>query len=188
MIAGLLIFVLAAPFTFMAWRSAPEPTPPPLPFDEKQFVATVMPAYFTPNYTVPQKLFFAVLTPMEWMFGSGKSSWSFSPSGAITKCSVQGILIECMQVTSNRYLMPLSVAAGSVDFPHTNVLNGPQFVAAFEGALHTNGVEFWDKGKMRHEKIEILRFPKQKTLVVLPASEVAEFIRTNHIDMDKYKN
>lgn len=80
-----------------------------------------------------------------------------------------------------RYLMPPFVAAGSVRFGNTNMLNGPQWVAAFEKALQTGTPEWWDaeQKKMRDENLVLIRFPEQKTVLVLPREKAAEFQRTN---------
>lgn len=94
-----------------------------------------------------------------------------------------------MQITGNRYLTPKCLEVANVQFGFTNTLKDGQFVAAAESTLQTNDVEFWDDSikKMRHEHLHFLRFARQKVVVVLPASEVADFLRTNHIQMDKFQ-
>lgn len=81
--------------------------------------------------------------------------------------------------------MPRCVAAGVVQFGNASTLNGDQWVSAFEKELQTGDVQFWDSQikRMRHEHLALLRFAKQKTVVVLPESEVADFLRTNKIQL-----
>jgi hypothetical protein len=90
-----------------------------------------------------------------------------------------------MEVDGTRYLMPIGVAAGIVQFGNTNVLDGPHWVAAFEKALQSDGVQCWDPQTKRTgpEHLVLLRFPAQKVVVVLPAKAAAEFQRTNGIHL-----
>ena len=78
-------------------------------------------------------------------------------------------------------MMPPFVAAGSVRFGNTNTLNGPQWAAAFEKALQTGTPEWWDaeQKKMRDENLVLIRFPEQRTVLVLPPEKATEFQRTN---------
>ena len=110
------------------------------------------------------------------------SARSFSfPASPTNRCGVQGLLNQCMEVSGDRYLMPPVVAAGSVRFGNTTMLNGPQWVAAFEKALQTGTPEWWDaeQKKMRDENLVLIRFPEQKTVLVLPQDKAVEFQRTN---------
>jgi hypothetical protein len=54
-------------------------------------------------------------------------------------------------------------------------------VAAFENALQTGTPEWWDaeQKKMRDENLILIRFPEQKTVLVLPRDKAVEFQRTN---------
>ncbi len=90
-----------------------------------------------------------------------------------------------MQVSGTRYLMPVGVAAGIVQFGNTNVLDGSHWVAAFEKALQSDDVQCWDPQTKRTgpEHLVLLRFPAQKVVVVLPAKAAAEFQRTNGIHL-----
>jgi hypothetical protein len=130
-------------------------------------------------------MLFKILTKLP---GQRTQTWSF-PATAKAGCSIQGLLNECMQVSSNRYLMPIGVAAGTVWFGHTNVLDGPRWVAAFEAALQGGEVQVWDQQTKRThaEQLTLLRFTPQKTVVVLPQSAVADFLRTNGIQMPEGK-
>jgi Na+(H+)/acetate symporter ActP len=75
----------------------------------------------------------------------------------VALCSVSGLLNQCMEMTGVHYVMPLEVAAAGVEFGHSNTLNGSQWVAAFEQALQQNEVELWQAGKMRREKLILIR-------------------------------
>jgi hypothetical protein len=178
LVLGALIFI----------PMARRPTVPPLPFDTNAFVATTPP---TPNlFTAPpgasllQRLSFLLLRP-GLMFGRQSSgTWSF-PASPGTGCSIEGLLNQCMQVSGTRYLMPVGVAAGVVQFGHTNVLDGPHWVAAFENALQSNAVQCWDPQIQitAPEHLVLLRFPAQKVVVVLPTKAAVEFQRTNGIQI-----
>ncbi len=66
---------------------------------------------------------------------------SFSPS-ATNRCSIHGLLNQCMEVSGVRFVIAQDVAAGSVQFGHTNTLNGAQWVKAFTDALQTEQPEW----------------------------------------------
>ncbi|HZV36448.1 MAG TPA: hypothetical protein VFB72_17865 [Verrucomicrobiae bacterium] len=93
-----------------------------------------------------------------------------------------------MDVSGTRYLMPAQIAAGIVQFGHSNALDGPQMIAAVESALQKSDTGWWDAKakKWRAEPLQLLRFPAQKTVVLLPKSEVADFLRTNGIDARRF--
>jgi hypothetical protein len=156
--------------------------PVPLPFDAGGLVATTSPtiASLPPNASlkdrISQILIFKVMTKLQ-----RANKYLFPPTPTTNRCSVQGLLNECAGVTGERYLMPPFVAAGTVRFGNTNALNGPQWVSAFENALETGTPEWWDaeQKKMREENLVLIRFPEQKTVLVLPQEKAAEFQRTN---------
>jgi hypothetical protein len=81
-------------------------------------------------------------------------------------CSVNGLLNQCMEMTGVHYVMPLEVAAAGVQFGHSNTLNGSQWAAAFEEALQQDKVELWQNGKMRKEKLVVIRGGPRRTYVV----------------------
>ena len=157
-------------------------TPAPLPFDAKGFVGTTPPTIASPPPNASLKdrinhfLIFKVMTKAQ-----RADKYLFFPTPVTNRCSIQGTLNECMGVWGDRYLMPPFVAAGTVRFGNTNMLNGPQWVAAFEKALQTGTPEWWDaeQKKMRDENLVLIRFPEQKTVLVLPQDKAVEFQRTN---------
>jgi len=101
---------------------------------------------------------------------------TFSPT-PVQPCSISGLLDQCMQTTGTHYLVDKEVAAGSVQFGNSKSLNGSQWVAAFEHALQTARPEWWDQAtrKMRRENLVLIRFPKQKTVLVLPPDKAKKY-------------
>jgi len=183
-IPGLLVLFVVVTGTLL-FPVKPKPIPP-LPFDATTFISTPPPAspFVLPaNAPLLKRFgFYLLVTIPQKLHGTNNSTWSF-PASPKTFCSIQGLLIQCAQVTGMRYLMPLSVAAGGVQFGNTKTLNGPQWVGAFEKELQTGDVQYWDAGTrtMKREHLALLRFPEQKTILVLPEADVAEFQRTNGI-------
>jgi len=156
--------------------------PAPLPFDAGGYVVTTPPTTFSlpPNPSLKDRFRYTLFTLMMKM-SSSTNKYMFGATSLTNRCLVHGLLNQCMEVSGVRYLMPSSVAAGSVRFGNTNTLNGPQWVAAFEKALQTGTPEWWDaeQKKMRDENLVLIRFPEQKTVLVLPQEKAAEFQRTN---------
>ncbi len=76
-----------------------------------------------------------------------------------------------------RYLIDMDVASGSVWFGCPRVMNGVDWVAAFENALQTATPEWWDSTakRMRHENLVLIRYSKQKTVLVLPKDKAARY-------------
>jgi len=172
----------------LVFLARPKPIPP-LPFDAKMFIATKSPyaGLFKPPANASAftraKYFIFFDLPRKFM-GTNAMTSSF-PAGPWAFCGVQAFLNQCDGVSGTHYLMPESVALGYVQFGTTNTFNGPQWVAAFESALQTGDVHIFDaqKGRTRPEHLALLRFPAQKTVVVLPESEAADFLRTNGIHL-----
>ena len=91
--------------------------------------------------------------------------------------SISGLLNQCMEISGWQYLIETNVASGSVDFGHTNVLNGEQWVSAFENALQTGMPQWLDPKtkKFRKENLVLIRFPEQKTVLVLSKDKAAKY-------------
>ena len=104
-------------------------------------------------------------------------AYSF-PAGPDARCSIHGLLNQCMEINGVTYMIPRDVAAGSVFFGHSNVLYGAQWVSAFTDALKTNQLEWWDSKtkKFRRENL-ILLTNGPRAVLVLP-SEMAEEFQT----------
>jgi len=99
------------------------------------------------------------------------------PIEKVQRCSINGLLNQCMEVSGWRYLMDKEVAAGDVQFGCPKVYNGEEWVAAFENALQTNTPEWWvaKKKGFRRENLVLIRFPKEKTVLVLPQEKAAKY-------------
>jgi len=154
----------------------------PLLFDAGGLIATTPPtiASLPPNASLKDRISYILIVKVMTKAQSA-TKHLFPPTPTTNRCSVQGLLNQCTGVTGERYLMPPFVAAGTVRFGNTNTLNGPQWVSAFENALQTGTPEWWDaeQKKMRDENLVLIRFPEQKTVLVLPQEKAAEFQRTN---------
>jgi RNA polymerase sigma factor (sigma-70 family) len=102
------------------------------------------------------------------------SSFPISP---VQRCSISGLLNQCMQLSGWRYLIDKDVAAGSVKFGNPTVLNGEEWLTAFENALQTGTPEWWDAKKkgFRRENLVLIRYPEQKTVLVLPNDKAAQY-------------
>jgi len=78
------------------------------------------------------------------------TTFSASP---VQRCSLAGLLDQCMGMTGWTYLIDKDAAAGTVMFGNDKELNGVEWIAAFEGALQTNTPEWWDaKTKKMHRE------------------------------------
>jgi hypothetical protein len=82
-----------------------------------------------------------------------------------------------MEVSGWRYLIDKDVSAGSVEFGCPKVLNGEEWVTAFENALQTNTPEWWvpKKKGFRKENLVLIRFQKEKIVLVLPKDKVSKY-------------
>jgi hypothetical protein len=159
---------------------------PSLPFDTNGYIVTttfdVMSLHPPPHASLGLRLRFAYWRLSEKLHpyepNPTNTTYAASP---VVPCSIQGLLNECMQTSGTRYMMPLDVAAGSVHFGNAIALDGRQWIDSFESALQTNTPEWWDfKAKRRYyENLVLIRYPEQKTVLVLPASAAREFRRTN---------
>ena len=99
------------------------------------------------------------------------------PITPVQRCSISGLLNQCMQLSGWRYLIDKEVAAGSVKFGNAKVLNGEEWLTAFENALQTNTPEWWDAKlkRQRQENLVLIRYPKLKTVLVLPKDKATKY-------------
>jgi RNA polymerase sigma factor (sigma-70 family) len=95
----------------------------------------------------------------------------------VVRCSISGLLDQCMELSGWSYLIDKNVAAGSVQFGNAKALNGEEWLTAFENALQTNTPEWWDAKTKRfhHENLVLIRYPGQKTILVLPKEKAAKY-------------
>jgi hypothetical protein len=82
-----------------------------------------------------------------------------------------------MEVSGWRYLIDTEVSAGSIEFGCPRSYNGQEWVTAFENALQTNRPEWWAgrQKRFRKENLVLIRFPKDKVVLVLPADKAAKY-------------
>lgn len=162
--------VILACLLFMAFLFRSSPISP-LQHDAR-FVVTTRPTIgFPPNATLTQRVF------TWWQRNRPPRPLAYSFGAAPTnRCSIHGLLNQCMEVTAVRYVIAKDVAAGSVMFGHTNALNGIQWVAAFTEALRSGQPEWWDSqaGRFRHENL-VLIAKDARTVLVLPRAMAQEF-------------
>ena len=153
--------------------------PSALPFSTKGFTSTTLPTSGPASTSFKDQFSFKLWNLMPWYqrIHPKPNNWTFGVSSG--RCSIHGLLNQCMEVSGNRYLIDPDVASGGVLFTNSTPLNGSQWVAAFEQALRTGQVEWWDQKaqKMRNENVALLHYPDQKTIVVLPISHAAEFVQ-----------
>lgn len=108
------------------------------------------------------------------------SDYSF-PITPVQRCSIQGLLDQCMEISGWHYLVEKDVAmgAGMVEFGSPKVLNGEEWVAAFENALQTNQPQWWvpvgNRGHFRKENLVLIRYPDQKTVLVLTKEKAVKY-------------
>ena len=172
--------------TMMLIPDAKPKPPPPLPFDASGYTATstyeVFPTHLPAHPTLRDRFSFAYMRLWR-AFGSSEhdpATWTFaaSPAGA---CGIQVLLNQCAQASGVRYLMPTEIAPGIIQFGNSNALKGGPWIASVETALQTKTPGWWDSRtkKWDQENLVLIRYPEQKTVLVLPASEAERFRRTN---------
>ena len=100
----------------------------------------------------------------------------------VSLCSISGLLNQCTQISGVRYYMPPNIAAGAVySGGSPTPLNGRQWIDAFESVLQTNGPSIYDPSTRiwLQQNLVLIRYPKQKAVLVLTSSDAWEFRRTN---------
>ncbi len=181
-VGALALALLIAHFLIPNVKSKP---PPPLPFDTNGLVATttyeIFPSHLPPHPSLKVWLLFAYLKLSRYDPSRPNPTNTTFPAGPIGRCSIQGLLNQCNQASGVRYLMPIGVAVGIVQFGCSNALDGSQWITAFETALQSNQPDVWDAQTKRthRENLVLIRYPEQRTVLVLPASAALEFRRTN---------
>jgi len=103
------------------------------------------------------------------------TSWSF-PATPVRPCAIDGLLNQCMEITGTQYLIAVEIAGG-VRFGHTNVLNGAQWVAAFENAVqNSQSVLCYDYAtKHNFEDTLLLIREKPGIVKVVPRTKLADY-------------
>jgi hypothetical protein len=135
---------------------------------DPRFVRTTKRRYVPgPNASLREKLLLGALDFHSRLFKPRPESWSFAPNGS-ARCSIHGLLNQCMDVTGVCFLIERNVASGSVTFRNTNSLNGAQWVRAFKNALQTEEAEWWDPRMkaFRHGPLVLITNDARTVLVV----------------------
>lgn len=99
------------------------------------------------------------------------------PASAPARCDIYGLLNQCMEVSGWRYVIDKDLATGSVNFGFTNTMNGQEWVEAFENALQFGEPEWWEASSEKHRKenLVLLRYPQERTVLVLPQDKAANY-------------
>jgi hypothetical protein len=110
-------------------------------------------------------------------FARGAVRYSFSGTKT-NACSIHGLLNQCTDMTGIEFLIAKDVAAGTVQFGHTNTLSGDQWTGAFLEALQKGQPQWWDS-KLKAFRTEnlVLITNDAKTIFVLPGDMAHEFAR-----------
>ena len=158
--------------------SASDPTP--------RYLETTYPiAGLPPNPTLRDRFFVDVQNFMIRHGRKNPGAWTFSAT-PVRRCSIHGLLNQCMQVTGTRYLIDPEAACGSVEFGHTNSLTGAQWVATFEGALQTNQPECLDLVTHHLYRTNLVLIRERPGLVkVISQKRLAEFQRAGLVHTEK---
>jgi hypothetical protein len=160
------------------------PSEPPALNADGFVVSTIPTMGNSPNATLRQRFFMALWkSSQNWQRSRGTlaKNYTFGPTPTTTRCSVQGLLNQCMEVSGTRYLIKQDLVVATVQFGNTNSLRGDLWIGAFEQALETGKPEWWDmhQKKFISENFVLLRYPANRTVVVLRKEDVAEFERKN---------
>ncbi len=128
-----------------------------------------------PNLTLAQQVVWTWMQFQRRYRRRNPAAYTFRAS-PVQPCSILGLLNQCTDVSGTQYLVAVEIA-GTVEFGHTNMLNGTQRVAGFEHALETSdGVLCYDWGKKRNFRDTLLVIrEKPRVVKVLPRSKLAEY-------------
>ena len=90
-----------------------------------------------------------------------------------------------MEVTGTQYLIAVEIA-GVIEFGHTNILNGVQWVAAVEQAIgSTNRVVCFDYAKKRNFQDTLLLIRERPGVVkIVPRTKLAEYQKAGLVRAD----
>lgn len=159
----------------------------PLPFNPDAFVSTSRIVTLPAKPNLAQRVEHLLLVTEDHLFDHRPRAVSMGAQPA-SKWGVQPLLNLCTGYSSTQYLIPKDLAAGTVSFGTTNPMDGPQFIAAIENTVCHSNVAWLDSSKgQRTEPLALLRFPEQNAIVVLPKSDVADFLRTNKLDPHRFE-
>ena len=158
---AIVLLVTGTTTVLIRGHTKPEPK-----FDPKDFRDTTYP---TISADAPPDFVRAVTN------GYGHPRNYTFPVSPVQPCSINGLLNQCMEVSGWCYLIDPNVAAGSVQFGCHKVMNGKEWVVAFENALQSGKPEWWENKRMRRENLALIRLPKEKIVLVLPKEKAAKY-------------
>jgi hypothetical protein len=141
-----------------------------------RFYATTFPKLEPPrNLPVPQRLLWTVAQYQRRHRKPNAAAYTF-PAKPVGPCSIQGLLNQCMEVTGTQYFIAVEIA-GTVEFGHTNRLNGAQWVTAFEHAIEASGpVVCYDYARKRNFQDRMLIIRERPGVVkIVPCTKLAEY-------------
>ena len=175
---------IAAFFGWLLWPSDTEISP----FDLSR--ADGKPRFYATTYSkiqLPAKL--PLRQRLLWMWTEyqrrhrkrNPAAYTFRAS-PIRLCSIHGLLNQCMELTGTQYLIAVEVA-GAVEFGNTNILNGSQWVAAFEHASGASDSAIcYDFAKQRNFQDTLLVIREGPGLVkIVPRTKVAEYQKAGSV-------
>jgi len=178
------ILVFAALIGWAFWPSESEISPYDLSRADgkSRFYATSYPkTQLPPDATVKQR-FHGWWKKIQERFGKkNPAAWNF-PATPVRFCSLSGLLTQCMEVSGTQYYIAVEIS-GTIEFGNTNVLNGAQWVTAFEHAIETNGPSIcYDYGKKQNFKDKLLLIRDRPGVVkIVPESKLRDYEKSGLI-------
>ncbi len=169
LVPAIFALVVATAFLIRPNRNSPF-------LHDSRFVVTTPPTIgLSPNATWTQRAFLWWQQNRHRFQKARPLAYSF-PATQTDRCSIHGLLNQCMEVTGVRYVIAKDVAAGTIEFGHTNTLNGTQWAAAFTDALQNSQPEWWDSQAKRFQKENLVLITNDvRTVLVLPKAMAQEF-------------
>jgi hypothetical protein len=178
-----LLLLLVVAFLLVPDRAL---QPPPLPFNTNGYFVTRSYNFFPPpppNAPPMRRFWYACFKFSQklhpYQMNPTNTTFAAMPVGL---CSISGFLNQCTQASDMHYFMPSNIAAGVVYFGSPIALNGRQWIDAFENVLQTDGPSLYDPlSKTRlQQNLVLIRYPKQKAVLVLTSSDAWAFRQTNN--------
>jgi hypothetical protein len=169
---------LAVFYGWVLWPSDADISPYDLSREDgkSRFYVTTYPKMTSPQkQSLPQRLLWSLVEYQRRHRQRNPTAYTF-PASKVQSCSIQGLLNQCMEVTGTQYSIAVEVC-GSVEFGHTNSLNGAQWVAAFEHAIEVSDpVICYDYRKKGNFRDTLLVFRERPGVVkIVPRSKLAAY-------------
>lgn len=174
----LLVLGAAALIAWSAWPSASSSGISSIDLSradgKPRFEATSYPNTDISKLTFGQRLFWTWMDYKRRHNPNPKAT--LFPPCPVQLCSIQGLLNQCMVTSGTKYLIAVEVLGGTVNFGHTNKLNGVQWVSAFEQALTNQPIWFYDYANKRGFNDSLLLIRERKDLVkIVPRSKLSDY-------------